>query len=106
MDVLRAKVRIGGWILSDTLFQSLELAFADVGEALPLRPRRGPGVEIDRDGEFSGGALAQATSEHYTIVHRRVAHRHERDDVRRPHPRVFATVLRHVDSLGRDPHGR
>src|SRR5689334_1453071 len=106
MDVLRAEVRIGRWILSDTLFQSLELAFADVGEALPLRACRGPGVQIDRYGELGRGTLAEAASERYTILHRRVAHRHERDDVRRPHPRVLPMVLRHVDPFGRDPHGR
>ena len=104
MDAFRPEVRIGSGIPPDPVSQTLELPFPDVGQALPLRPGRGAGVEIDRDPELARRPLGEATRDRHALVHRHVTHRHERHDVRRPHPRVLALVLRQVDAVRGDAH--
>ena len=105
MDALGTEVWVRRGVRPDALAQPLELALADVGQALTLGTRRRAGVEEDGDGELPPYALGELARELHAVVHGDAAHRHERHDVGRAHPGMLTAMRGEVDARGRHLHG-
>ena len=104
MDVLGPEIGVRGRVLTDPFPQALELALPNVGQPLSLGARGRPGIEIDGNAELVRGALTQAPRQGHAVLHRHIAHGHERHHVRRTHAGVLAPVLRQIDALCSDAH--
>ena len=77
--------------------QALVLAATQVGQLDPVRPRGGRGVQVDREVEAGGDAAAEVAGEADALLQRRLAERHERDDVDGADPGMLPGLLLHVD---------
>ena len=73
--------------------EPLVLAAPDVGQLLAVRARGRPGVQVDGDPEPLGDPGAEVPGQPDAVVDRRLAERHERDDVDRPDPRVLPGLV-------------
>jgi len=62
-------------------------------------------VEEYRDLQFCSYSLSQSLRQLNTILHRRAAHRHERNDVRCPHSWMDALVFPKIDEISRHANG-
>ena len=77
--------------------EALVLAAAHVGQLDPVGPGRGRRVQVDGEVEAGRDPAPEVAGEVDALVERRVAQRHERDDVDGADPRVLAGLLLHVD---------
>ena len=91
--------------MRDVGLEALVLGLADIRQDDPLRARGGLGVEVDGQVEALRDVGAEATGELDALVHRRLAERHEGDDVDGADARVLALVLLHVDLRDGDLDG-
>src|SRR5439155_18710604 len=92
------EVRLSFRIRFDGDFQSLEFSAAHVWESLPIRPRRGSFIEVDRHLELVRDPPPDGPGERDAIIHRDPADGNEREDVEGSDPRVLPAVVVHVDS--------
>ena len=105
MDALGTEVWVPCGVRPDALAQPLELALADVGQALALGARGRAGIEEDGDRELPPYALGELARELHAVVHRDATHRDERHDVGRSHPGMLTAMRGEVDARGRHLHG-
>ena len=98
-----AEVRLPA-ALPDLHLQALVLPAAHVGESLPLRSRRGGGIQVDRKVEPPGDSRTELASKPDALGEGRVPERHEWDHIDRTDPRMLAGVLLHVDLVDGDGH--
>src|SRR5207244_10820692 len=66
-----------------SLHDALPISLPNVGQPLSLGARGRPGIEIDGNAELVRGALTQAARQGHAVLHRHIAHGHERHHVRR-----------------------
>ena len=84
-------------VLTDLDLEPFVLASAHVGQLDPIAAPRRLGVEVDRHVVGVGEPRAEEAGQLDRLVHRRIGEGHERNDVDRSDPGVFAPVLVHVD---------